>query len=43
MTPIKKKRTNYQFRLMSNIKTWALMVLMVVVAIVGVLYYMTLL
>ena len=42
MTPTKKKRTNYQFRLMSNMKTWALMVLMVVVAVVGVLYYMTL-
>ena len=38
----RKPRIDYKFRQWSNVKTWALMVLMVVVAVVGVLYYMTL-
>ncbi len=41
MTEKRKPRIDYKFRQWSNAKTWALMALMVVVAVVGVLYYMT--
>ncbi len=40
MTPTKKKRTNYQFRLMSNIKTWAIGILTVALAVSSLFAYM---